>query len=265
MKKHFFIYLFIILSAACSDEEKEEAQYLLLPLKDEIPLIEGDKDSIRYRIEFNIPQLTSYPDSNIIEIVNFEINRLYFEPEGIFITNNPQQNFFNLMEPLSRYYRKEGIAFKKKFPAAAASLNYELMKGGSFVYNKNKLLSLSFETYDYAGGAHGVNTIQYYHFDMNTGRIFGLSDLFEEEGQKKLLELVSAKCEIMKKDKNSEVFEESEIESCNNFYFDDENFYFVYNPYEIGPYSAGYISISLPIKEIRPLLRKDIHPGFLKK
>jgi hypothetical protein len=99
---------------------------------------------------------------------------------------------------------------------------------------------------------------------MNTGQQFTLDILFDENEKQQLLQLVSAKCEEMKKTKESEVFEESSIESCDNFYFDDTNFYFVFNPYEIGPYSAGYISIQIPIEELKPLIKKNIHPGFIK-
>ena len=40
----------------------------------------------------------------------------------------------------------------------------------------------------------------------------------------------------------------------DNFYFDKENLYFLYNQYEIAPYAAGPVLIKIPFKEIKPLL-----------
>ena len=44
------------------------------------------------------------------------------------------------------------------------------------------------------------------------------------------------------------------IPLSNNFYFDDENLYFLYNQYEITAYAAGTVLIKIPFSDIKPLL-----------
>ena len=48
-----------------------------------------------------------------------------------------------------------------------------------------------------------------------------------------------------------------EIPLNNNFYFDQENLYFLYNQYEITAYAAGTVLIKIPFTEIKPLLTPE--------
>jgi len=253
----------LVFYSSCSEIEKDEVNITTIELKQNIQLSKNIGDSTRYHIEFKLPQVVSYPNKAVEDEINFNINRYFFGDDGI-SGKDPRRNFERMILTLTDWYQNEVYVFKKEFPDIGELLNYELYKGGTVVYNRNKILTIACENYSYTGGAHGLNSIEYLHFDLNTGQQFDLDKLFDENGKFKLLKLVSGKCEEMKGEKNSELFEETIIESCNNFYFDDKNFYFVFNPYEIAPYSAGYISIQIPINELKPLLRKDIHPGFIK-
>jgi hypothetical protein len=262
LKIQLFILLILPVFIGCSRENSEETKYQIVEFKKDIPLNSQNKNFNRFHIEFKLPQITSFPDGDVKDNVNFELNKYYFNNNGINLSKDPNRNFNNLVALISVQYQKEIKSLKNKLPNLSEASNYQLIKNGTVIYNKNKIFSISCEIYDFSGGAHGMNMIEYLHFDMNSGRRFGINELFDKDEKQKLIEMVTAKCEEMKKDKSSELFEDSKIEDCDNFYFDDMNFIFVYNPYEIGPYSAGFIHIEIPISEIRPLLKKDIHPGF---
>jgi hypothetical protein len=262
--KNFYIIPFLLLFfISCSEANKEDVQYRSIQLKQDIPLTEGGKDSTRYHIEFNIPQLVSGQNKNVMDEINFELNKHFFREEEMMIEKDPQKNFNRLIASEKEWYQKEVFPIKKKYPDLAGLQNYEFLKNGSVIYNKNNILSVACEVYNYTGGAHGINNMEFIHFDLNTGQQFDLDKLFDEQEKRELVKMVSNQCEEMKKAKDKDLFEESTIESCDNFYFDDDNFYFLYNPYEIGPYSAGYITIKISIKDIKPLIRKDIQPGFI--
>ena len=42
-----------------------------------------------------------------------------------------------------------------------------------------------------------------------------------------------------------------------NFYFAPEGVVFIFNPYEIGPYSLGETNICIPVEEISPYVRAE--------
>lgn len=263
MRKKLVYIIPILLLFGCTEKEGQNIEYKIIKLSEAIPLSEDSSDTIHFHVSFNYLELQDYRKSEILSGVQYKLMEAFFMPGNFDPRKSVQENFNRLTINLTGIYRKEALALEKKFPKMAATLNYELKKNARVLYNKNKILTIELETFDYTGGAHGFETKEYLHFDMNSGEAFNLKELFDDAESKMLIDLVSEKCEEMKKTKNSEIFEESSIESCGNFYFDDDNFYFVYNPYEIGPYSAGYITIKIPISKIGPLLKKNIQPGFM--
>jgi hypothetical protein len=59
----------------------------------------------------------------------------------------------------------------------------------------------------------------------------------------------------------SEMLLVKEISPNNNFYFDKENLYFLYNQYEITAYAAGPVLIKIPFSDIKLMVK----PEFLKR
>jgi hypothetical protein len=264
LKKVSIIISALLLIVACSKKQNNEVQVKYISLKKDIFSEDTINGQHKYLIDFKFPQIINYPDKDVMESINFELNKVFFGDEDINMSNNPEKNFKNYISILTESYRIEALSMADKLPEMSETLNYELIKKSEVIFNKNKILSFAFQTYSFTGGTHGISNIEYLHFDMNTGRLFGIDDLFDKTNKQELQKMVSDVCEEMKKKKESQVFDDSQIESIDNFYFDDKNFYFVYNPYEIAPYSAGYITIKISKSKIKPLLKKDIQPGFLK-
>lgn len=48
-----------------------------------------------------------------------------------------------------------------------------------------------------------------------------------------------------------------EIPLNDNFYFDKEALYFLYNQYEITAYAAGPVLIRIPFSAIKPLMKSE--------
>jgi hypothetical protein len=264
LKRISIIIFALLLIVACSKKQKNEVQVKFISLKKDIFSEDTTDGQHKYHIDFKFPQIINYPDKDVMENENFELNKVFFGDEDINMSNNPDKNFKNYISALSESYQIEALSLVDKLPEMAKTLNYELIKKSDVIYNKNKVLSFAFQTYSFTGGTHGISNIGYLHFDMNTGLSFDIDDLFDKTNKQILQNLVSDKCEEMKKEKENQLFDDSKIESIDNFYFDDKNFYFVYNPYEIAAYSVGYVTIKIPKSKIKPLLKKDIQPGFMK-
>lgn len=110
------------------------------------------------------------------------------------------------------------------------------------------------------GAAHGMSEIQKLNFDLATGRLIALDDLFKAGYRpaltpivKRLFEAENGKIDL---EYNSEGFKLS-----NEFAIQRNGILFQYGYYEIGPYAMGPPSVLVPWKEIRQLLRPGAIPA----
>jgi hypothetical protein len=133
---------------------------------------------------------------------------------------------------------------------------YEVYSDFTVTYNKDCIISMYFDTYEYTGGAHGMTVREADTWNLSTNTKVELSDLFvypsnyEEYVTNNILQQI---------DKN--------IKQGNNFYFDDykqtvvekfnkRDFYLTedgivifYQLYDIAPYSSGIMTFLIPYKE----------------
>lgn len=120
----------------------------------------------------------------------------------------------------------------------------------------------------YTGGAHGGAMISYINFQEETGKVITCNDLFgdKQDEVKKLIKQKIIKDNDCKTE--AELEEKRSIFSLGDVYISDNNFQikkdgimFCYNPYDIAPWSEGFISANLSYKELEGL----ITPNIIKK
>ena len=112
---------------------------------------------------------------------------------------------------------------------------------------------------------HGNSNRYFYNFDLRNGHILHESDIFIDNYKAPLTELIKQRIV----EDNAEIesvadltefdFWESEIKPNGNFYISDEGIVYVFNPYEIAPYSTGQTEVTLPYDRLKVLLK----PGNL--
>lgn len=149
--------------------------------------------------------------------------------------------------------RKQG--FKSNY---AADINYKI------TCNKNDVLSIVMFNYTYTGGAHGSTIATAYNFDIKTGELIKLTDVFKE-GK----DYISRLDAIIKADIKSrygdgyitfETISNSKDEIKNFFLANDGSLVIYFQQYEIGAYALG-----IPEFKISPNELKDIgNDWFLK-
>lgn len=117
----------------------------------------------------------------------------------------------------------------------------------------------------YTGGAHGGAMISYINFQEETGKVITCNDLFgdKQDEVKKLI-----KEQIMKDNDcktEAELEEKRSIFSLGDVYISNNNFLikkdgitFCYNPYDIAPWSEGFIFADLSYKELEGLITSNI-------
>lgn len=120
------------------------------------------------------------------------------------------------------------------------------------IYNQNNLLIIASIYYIYEGGAHGMYSGSYMHYDLEQKKIVQLQDIFYPNYKAALGEIILRKA----KEIGVHLYDDiQKIEPSGDFLLDEQGITFVYQPYEIAPYSEGIVEITLPYSEIRALLK----------
>lgn len=119
-------------------------------------------------------------------------------------------------------------------------------------YNNNGILAVTLDVYEITGGAHGMPDKRCANFDTVTGRRLELSDFLVPDHKKHLDILVRKELE---KDHAEDLIRYEGIN--NNFLVSQKGLTFVFNVYEIAPYSAGILEASLSWSQISALVRTD--------
>ena len=141
-------------------------------------------------------------------------------------------------------------------------MSNEISIDGVSLYLDEKILSYSYESYAYLGGAHGNSNRMLYNYDLSNAHTIKEQDLFIADYKASLTQLI--KDQILEQsaeigsvaDLNDLNFWEDEIKPNDNFYISDEGLVYIFNPYEIAPYSMGQTEVMLPYDKLKPLLKK---------
>lgn len=116
----------------------------------------------------------------------------------------------------------------------------------------------------YTGGAHGLYSEDFYNIDLSDGHIISLSDICDKSQTSALIDAIVKQLEVVYKctslkqlqDKHNIFMLSDEPVMAANFYYAADGITFVYNEYEIAPYSEGIIKVTVPyatMKQFAPV------------
>lgn len=111
----------------------------------------------------------------------------------------------------------------------------------------------------YTGGAHGMQFVQVFNIDASAKKLLKLSDIFNGSGYKAVIEekLTALAKTAPYKDLVTPDTKEVKVANENNFYLTDGKLVIFYQPYEIGPYAAGFIAFEIPFLDIEDILKEE--------
>lgn len=124
------------------------------------------------------------------------------------------------------------------------------------------LLTVHKSGYDYpTGAAHGMPIREYYQFDIKTGKLYALKDLFVENSR--YIETLDAiLVESIQKSYdsgNTMVFPESfkGLTEDANFIITEDALIIYFYPYDIAAYAAGFQEFSIPYEDLISIIDVD--------
>lgn len=212
---------------------------------------EGESEATCAHFEVIYPTIKQLPDRNeqTKQLINTTILNVLAESMPTEQTTAPDK----AAEQFIRDFKDQDSEYKM-------SWEYELT---TEVYqNANNILSIGFANYIFTGGAHPNHSESYYNFNLKTGQLIELDDVFKPKYETQLTALAEQKIRslhnIGAKSPLSEAgFFEDKFELNDNFSISATGITFLYNPYEITPYAMGEQLIFISFKEVKDLLQPN--------
>lgn len=177
-----------------------------------------------------------------------------------------------VQKKLNHLLYKEANERKKQVVQLANEYNKDMIKDGlspilfeyietyTVIPTIKPYLTIETNSYQYSGGAHGINELSYINWNLETNKQVYIGDLFKNDVN--YLQLVNAlvKEEINRRIALGEYFFSGSdgfqtIRETQPFYFNkDGDLIIVFNVYEIAPYASGPIYINLSLTKLAPYL-----------
>ena len=200
----------------------------------EYPMVKGDKEMAATLIRQSIFETAfgqTYDTLNVQEAATRYADDLAAE-------------FKELSAAMWRGWQKAGIAD----PAAA---QWSDSIEGYFAGQNGPYRSYIVNLTDFTGGAHSNSTTRALVFDVTDGSPVTLDDLFVSDFNDVLTEILNRHVAESLSEEDIEDLFEPTVSPTGNYILTSDSITFIYNPYEIGPYSIGTPSVSVPIKELK--------------
>lgn len=213
---------------------------------------DSTKDGAKLSLELNYPS-------------NFENDSILRLAQNMFVVNFAGEDYKN-------------ISPKEAFDAFEKKTEEELIEMGKFASDDgldileyyNSVTTTVFDTTSititakmsaesYTGGAHGAHQTTYNTLDIRNGEILKEDIIFRSGYRDQLTSIIK---EALRDSRNNRgdsitILEPEDVIPNGNFYFDDRGMVYVYNEYEIAPYSDGLIEARIPYDKIINLLNPD--------
>ncbi len=226
----FFLDLTFLVSCSTSTSPKQE-QLLNYQVVENARLIE---DTLAYKIDYQFPWFESEKEE-----LSSQLSKL----------NDKIKYFLDVAQHTFWGVDAEGAI--KIVQESESSGKYELMNRYEILDTTNCLISLKFETYSFALGAHGFTALNTYNLDLETGRLLKLVDIVDISDANNLMQFNQL---LVASFVNTEdcFTEDPKIDIKYDLFAISPDFLVIYfEAYELGPYYCGAAEILVSIDELK--------------
>lgn len=191
-----------------------------------------DVTVLNYRIEY--PEFVSDNYKKSIRAVN-----QFYKGEALALQNNFRTKLYRMA--VEQYLDD----IKNGFPVHV----FEALQTFEVTYNKACIISLYFDNYRYTGGAHGLTVRTSQTWNLKTGKMLKLrelykcSDNYKSYIKKKIIEQIRENPDIYFVNYEELVEQTFDV---NNFYCTPQGVVVYFQQYDIAPYASGIREFLLP-------------------
>ncbi|HEQ72175.1 MAG TPA: DUF3298/DUF4163 domain-containing protein, partial [Spirochaetia bacterium] len=229
--------------SVCFTAFQQEEQAALFPNQAESPFLEMTL-ALYYPVR--------YADRSVLEKLRRELARDF--------PNDPENQLAAWRDRYVNDYREANQEFFD--PSLDWQFSWVYNNDVSVVCNDRNLLSLRFSLYEYSGGAHGNSYIQYNNYDLQTGALLSLTDLFSPGSNPRLLGLLERKLRAREQIPAGEPLSDHDyfvdsLPLAETWYIAPDGIGFFYNNYEIRAYAFGPVELFLSWNELGDLIKPE--------
>jgi len=198
------------------------------------------------------------------------LTKLPVQVKTVHMINHRLDSFFPVIRGISD---KE---VQKKINDTILKTVYDLMREQGYFENENTtitasyeiktnergILSLSFINYAFSGGAHGLTIIRSLTFNIESGRLYELKDLFKPGASyvERLSEIVQK--QIVARD--IPILDEfTGIKPDQDFYIADKALVLYFQLYELTPYAYGFPYFPISVYDIQDIIDEEGPLGMM--
>lgn len=132
------------------------------------------------------------------------------------------------------------IPFTKAFNSYPS---YEALVNSEVAWQTPKLLVIQVDKYvSYIGAAHGYGTIRYLNYDIVNHCVLTPENVFKPGNEKAIADLIEAKARAIYGEQ--QLFDDR-ITTFKDIRITKDGIEFLYQPYEVGPYSTGTVEVPI--------------------
>lgn len=257
-----FIGLFALLLAitSCSHKKADTPHpvtFSRIEMNDTARLLPQD-DSPYCRFTIDMEQAMK-PDS-VASLINKAIVQQTFSRDEM-ILKAAADSFRTYKSELYRSQLADLYMADRKNDITTEWYDYNYSFKGRHTNGYNDCICYQIDASRYEGGTGAINETFYLNFNPETGQRLTLADVFSPESTPALLQQLTESLE-KKFDCDSDgllkkgILKHTPLFVTENFKLGPDSITFLYNTYEIAPYSVGAISLQLPYRKIKELMLK---------
>ena len=250
MKKLFVISL-ALLACSCMDRkeagsELDELSWGAAGLYIENPIAPGEE--LCYQISFSLDTLAG--ESELAKQLAVVLRDSVLRVTGY---TTVSESMIACADSMERGWKAELAEMYEPDSEFRETLQYYYTIEGSSVENgREDVLSYQTAIDCYLGGAHGSYVVQYFNFDKSSGRLICIGDIVPADKEMLVLKAMEEQlCKEWDAKDLADLQEKTGITMLgdlyltNNFLIKSDSIEFLFNQYEIAPYAAGLISVTV--------------------
>lgn len=185
-----------------------------------------------------------YPQfiSDTYQIIAIKLNSLY-RTKAIMYERSNIMNLYQMAMVEYEYSMANNYPFRR----------FEAYVDYTMTYNQNCIISLYFDQYEYAGGAHGLTVRYSDSWNLKRSKRVELAELFPHRAHYRdyLIKMIDKQIEKEMQKSDAMFFENyeelvRENFRPNNFYLSKEGVNIYFQQYDIAPYAAGIPVFLIP-------------------
>lgn len=227
------------------------------------------KQSLPYRLgnenpscSFDIHVLKAYgTDTAFAEAFNRDISGYLFGKD----TTDVRKAMILFIDSIIKVFKSdndEQIEFAKEGDYEPRDINYEYVINTNITYGNNKdIIGHFINSYQYTGGAHGGTLVTCRNYRLKDGSLVTPDNYFKPGYEKRLIPvldsllLIEAGCRSREELDEHGYFSGEPMFVPENFEIRRDTIAFIFNQYDIAPYSTGITTLMVPEDDIRDIIR----------